>query len=254
MNPSTDIQILSYLRSNAANLSYFIPASLSFSNRIRKYEKHLDNTFDYLLSYNVCGIHSKSVWVRIVKHFLESLYIPSNSLYIRLEKMYVEQTGEKINRGIIGEKSDFVEEKPNECPVCCEEFSSNDKNLSCGHWVCKSCVVNSGKECCPLCRKVVTLTSNELKSLETIKNKRKLENEINERNQIISQIHSSHIRTIESFIEHSINKYLETLNPMYIRFLQTWCLAYDRTLGENVNQNSTYTLARELINENAGRY
>ena len=50
MNPSTDIQILSYLRSNAANLSYFIPASLSFSNRIRKYEKHLDNTFDW--SYN----------------------------------------------------------------------------------------------------------------------------------------------------------------------------------------------------------
>jgi hypothetical protein len=241
MNPSTDIEILSYLRSNAANLSYFIPASKSFTNRIRNYEKHLDNTFKYLLSYKC----DNRTWIRNVKHFLESLYIPSNDSYNLLEKMYVEKTGEQINRGIIGEPSNFVEEKPDECHVCCKEFSSNDKHLSCGHWICKSCIINSAKECCPLCRKVVSLTSVELKLL---KQKRNIE--FIERRQVISNDIS-----MEHFIEYCINNYLQTTNPMHLRLLYTWCNLFERTVGlEEVNRNPTYILARELMNENAGRF
>lgn len=54
----------------------------------------------------------------------------------------------------------FVCEKPSECPVCYEPLNE-DKALSCGHWVHKSCIIKSKKDNCPMCRQKVKLTRRE---------------------------------------------------------------------------------------------
>lgn len=54
----------------------------------------------------------------------------------------------------------FVCEKPSECPVCYESLNE-DKALSCGHWVHKSCIIKSKKDNCPMCRQKVKLTRRE---------------------------------------------------------------------------------------------
>lgn len=62
----------------------------------------------------------------------------------------------------------FTCEKPCECPVCFESLNE-DKSLSCGHWVHKSCIVKSKKDTCPLCRKQVVLTLEEKDELFRLK-------------------------------------------------------------------------------------
>ena len=169
MNPSTDSEILTYLKTNFQRLSWVLPASKSFTNKIRTHQKHLNNLFDYWLNernYNL----SKSDWKNTVQHFLENVYLPSNEDYIDLEKMYTSITNQKLARPTQGEKSDFIEEKQDECHVCCNEIK---EHLSCGHFVCKSCIVNSGKETCPLCRKIVSLNIEEVKQMNVIKEKMK---------------------------------------------------------------------------------
>ena len=47
-----------------------------------------------------------------------------------------------------------------ECPVCVETILDSIP-LSCGHWVCRICIVKSGKMSCPLCRKNISMNSQE---------------------------------------------------------------------------------------------
>jgi hypothetical protein len=72
-----------------------------------------------------------------------------------------------------------VFEKPDECPICLEEFSKYDSVplIPCSHWVCKKCVINSGKNECPICRQEVQLSKVELKQCNKINNKRQKEKE-----------------------------------------------------------------------------
>ena len=51
--------------------------------------------------------------------------------------------------------TDWKEEKPDECPVCCGDCEEHP--LSCGHYVCSDCIVNSKKATCPCCRQDVAL-------------------------------------------------------------------------------------------------
>jgi len=66
--------------------------------------------------------------------------------------------------------------KPEECPICKEEFKEEDKNpLYCGHWVCSGCMINWGKFQCPICKKYIKVNSviyNQIiiKVREAIKN------------------------------------------------------------------------------------
>ncbi len=62
----------------------------------------------------------------------------------------------------------FTCEKPCECPVCFEPLNE-DKSLSCGHWVHKTCIIKSKKDTCPLCRKQVELSNEEKDSLFKLK-------------------------------------------------------------------------------------
>ena len=61
----------------------------------------------------------------------------------------------------------FVCEKPSECPVCYEPLNE-DKALSCGHWVHKSCIIKSKKDNCPMCRQKVKLTRREKEDMINI--------------------------------------------------------------------------------------
>jgi hypothetical protein len=51
--------------------------------------------------------------------------------------------------------TDWKQEKPEECPICCGECDEHP--LSCGHYVCSDCIVNSKKATCPCCRQDVAL-------------------------------------------------------------------------------------------------
>jgi hypothetical protein len=54
-------------------------------------------------------------------------------------------------------------EKPNECLICVEEFDKTNcmPLFPCCHWVCKNCVILSGKKECPVCRQPVILNKLE---------------------------------------------------------------------------------------------
>lgn len=70
-------------------------------------------------------------------------------------------------------------EKPDECPICLNEFNMFESIplIPCYHWICKNCVINSGKNECPVCRQEVELSKSELKQCNKISNKRQKEKE-----------------------------------------------------------------------------
>lgn len=244
MNPSTDSEILTYLKTNFQRLSWVLPASKSFTNKIRTHQKHLNNLFDYWLNernYNL----SKSYWKETVQHFLENVYLPSNEDYIDLEKMYTRITNQKLARPIQGEKSDFVEERQDECHVCCNEIN---EHLSCGHFVCKSCIVNSGKETCPLCRKVVSLSIEEVKQMNIVSERMKREKYEEERRQILSQQRRQTSITQEDLIRlmlTGLEMYRGPLRAMALNVLRPWCALYE--MHNFSNENPVYQRARRII-------
>lgn len=58
-------------------------------------------------------------------------------------------------------KKQYALEKPEECPVCLEEFKADEEPWSCGHYVHRSCITKSMKAECPLCRTKLKLTLEE---------------------------------------------------------------------------------------------
>lgn len=55
----------------------------------------------------------------------------------------------------------FRLDKPEECPICMESTTDINIPLSCGHWVHKKCIIDWGKEQCPVCRSSIKLTQKE---------------------------------------------------------------------------------------------
>jgi hypothetical protein len=249
MTPSTDIEILNYLKNNAIELSHYLPASNSFTNKIRTHEKHLENIFKYFLNEHSYKL-AKKYWTNNVQHFLENIYLPQNDKYTYLERLFFINTNKKITRPIQGEKSDFIEERVDECHVCCEEIK---EHLSCGHFVCKSCIVNSGKETCPVCRKVVSLSIEEVKQMNIIKEKMKREKYEEERRQIISQQPNQQPRRPTVTQEELINMISSALGMyrtgpfrgMSIPLLRAWCTVYD--YNNFPSNNPVYQQALRII-------
>lgn len=52
-------------------------------------------------------------------------------------------------------------ERPDECPVCCDEFGDTSRALVCGHWIHVDCIVKSGHMRCPICRTAVYLSTKD---------------------------------------------------------------------------------------------
>lgn len=61
----------------------------------------------------------------------------------------------------------FKYPKPAECPYCCESSNSCNMNqpLSCGHWMCRSCMLRWKTEC-PECRRPLQVTKSERKVMQ----------------------------------------------------------------------------------------
>jgi hypothetical protein len=242
MNQSTDIEVLTYLKQNSSILSKPLPSSKKFTNSIRTHKKHLDSAFEFFLSEGDYALR-KSFWERAVRSFLENIYLPNDERYVSLVNMYCRLTNKSICRPIQGEKSDFLEEKQDECHVCCMDIKDN---LSCGHWVCKSCIINSGKETCPLCRKVVSLNLEEVKQMIIIKEKRKQEKYEDERRQLLSENQVVAQEQLITTISFSLEMYRrENLRVASLNSLRAWCRLYE--MHNFPRDNPVYQQAMRII-------
>ena len=79
-----------------------------------------------------------------------------------------------VNNVIINYKKEkFIQEKPEECPICYEYLEDIEDNLlECGHWFHYKCILktknineNSHFYKCPICRKQVEILVKEYKNL-----------------------------------------------------------------------------------------
>ena len=61
--------------------------------------------------------------------------------------------------------SNFNEEKPDSCPICFEDLLEADRQLSCGHYIHRSCFIQGSKVECPMCRTPVHVTYEEYKAI-----------------------------------------------------------------------------------------
>jgi hypothetical protein len=66
-------------------------------------------------------------------------------------------------------------EKPEECPICLEKFTNEIPLIPCNHWICQDCIINSGKNECPVCRTIVELYGKNKKKMEKSMKKREKE-------------------------------------------------------------------------------
>ena len=171
---STDAEILSFLKSESSRLSNYLPASKIITSRIKKWERHLDNVLNSLLLDEDDNRLRSDFWKETTHLVLTRLYLPHNETYVALEKLYTNKTRCVISRPIVGESTDFKEEPQDECHVCCESI---DTHLSCGHWIHIDCVVQTGKANCPLCKKVVSMSIDDVVKMEKLSKKKKIDEE-----------------------------------------------------------------------------
>ncbi len=93
------------------------------------------------------------------------------------------------------DESFFKQEKPSECPICCEKMI--DKHpMSCGHWVCVECVIKSAKPECPICRQKIIMTEHALKKINILAQKNKEETIREEQEYILSNLEDAEIDII----------------------------------------------------------
>lgn len=57
--------------------------------------------------------------------------------------------------------------KPDECPICLDSSETMPQPLSCGHWVCRTCITKWKAEC-PICRAAIQVTKRELRQIESM--------------------------------------------------------------------------------------
>ena len=196
---STDAEILQFLKSESSRLSNYLPASKIITSRIKKWERHLDNVLNSLLLDEDDNRLRSDFWKETTHLVLTRLYLPHNELYVSLEKLYTKKTRCVISRAIVGELTAFKEEQQDECHVCCESI---DTHLSCGHWIHVDCVVQTGKAECPLCKKVVSMSIDNVIKMENISKKKKLETE----RQVIMEIMDDEIENrMSEFLTNVVN-------------------------------------------------
>jgi hypothetical protein len=62
-------------------------------------------------------------------------------------------------------KKQYALEKPDECPICLEEFKNDEEPWPCGHYIHRSCITSSLKAECPLCRTTLKLRPEEERAI-----------------------------------------------------------------------------------------
>ncbi len=131
--------------------------------------------------------------------------------------------------------------KETSCCVCCEDFDEDFKPLQpCGHWIHETCVANSGKLECPLCRSPVELTQMNKK----LANEKKVQYRTEEARQVHDDIMREEARQLSIDLREEGNQIVidipaEGINIMGSRDVFRSIRSYD-----NVSMRST------LINTN----
>lgn len=180
---STPEDILSFLKKECTRLSFYLPASKIITSRIKKWESHLQNVLNSLLLHEGDNRLRSAFWMSTVELVLTELYLPHNELFVALEQLYTRKTRRSIIREIVGEETDFKEERQDDCHVCCDSI---DEPLSCGHWIHIDCVVKTGRPNCPLCKRVVSMSCENAVKMEQIKNTKKRQQEEMERRELLN--------------------------------------------------------------------
>jgi len=62
----------------------------------------------------------------------------------------------------------FKQDKPEDCPICCESMDSQKEALECGHWVHTECIVKSAKAQCPICRKSLISSKTDMAEIKRL--------------------------------------------------------------------------------------
>lgn len=70
----------------------------------------------------------------------------------------------------------FRETKPSDCIICYESLATQQRPLACGHWIHTSCIVESAKAECPVCRAQLQLNKTALKRIQSLAQERNAEN------------------------------------------------------------------------------
>lgn len=116
----------------------------------------------------------------------------------------------KVLIDLIIEAENKFKFKQTSCCICTEDFEPLFKPLEpCGHYIHESCIVNSGKQECPLCRVSVKLSDKNIELLEEkheqFRREEREEYEGSLRRQYDSEItiSSIEIQTIISFLENN---------------------------------------------------
>lgn len=81
------------------------------------------------------------------------------------ECKYACEDGDGKRKYCPAHKKQYALEKPDECPVCLEEFKNDEIPWPCGHYIHRNCITQSLKAECPLCRTVLRLTREEERAI-----------------------------------------------------------------------------------------
>lgn len=134
-------------------------------------------------------------------------------------------------------------EKPEECPICLEKFTIEIPLIPCNHWICQDCVINSGKNECPVCRTVVEFDG---------KNKQKMAKSMKKRDKELKREQENNDREFARTLQQQLNGITRMyvlqnrVNIDELRRTAQNILQEDMTLEELIH-NALY---EEVINRN----
>jgi hypothetical protein len=162
----------------------------------------------------------------------------------------------------------FKYDKPDDCPICTESLKDEKYPLiNCGHWIHHSCVIESGKAECPVCRAAVALTRGLKKELtkksKQMKNEREIEEfeeiremvlaEQEDNNMMLYRVfrdiyHNGHSdEDINELLEHDIYTHMEHIDDYIVSEYRENVERDLRRLSRDRNDISKRNTAKMLI-------
>jgi len=120
-------------------------------------------------------------------------------------------------------------QRETECQICTEEFDVNDNPLICGHYIHRHCVVNWGKNVCPVCRTNIPMTNKELEKIEQVNEKFRENERTQEDNMTEEEIRQAFIDIVG--IENILGREATLMHPLLVNEMMNSYLLISRMLS-----------------------